>query len=312
MSQESDSLPAIKITDGNAPIGAFENVNNLVGTVQNLIALFVGLTAILSGAGFVIVNVHLSKFTDIQGLNISPDQYIFAGIGFVVFGFINLIVYICSEYMQNLNEKFKEFKPQTRYQWIKKCFIRLLLLFLSILPIIIFLRILSFLNTSTYLVLELVSYVLIYTIKFRKQIAKSLSGVTNKIILMVALLTYIIVGGYTYAESVYQFIPSYLVGGQPKTAIVVFKSEVDLNGFGIAQNPTQKTHTQNILILADLRDGLLILDPTSGQVVAIKDESILGIYDDKVNTQYVVTATPTFTPSPTVTQTPNVTLSPTP
>jgi hypothetical protein len=64
----------------------------LLQTAQNALSLVVGLGAVFTAIGFVIVNLHLSRYTEMQWGNINSTQYLLAGaVMFVILLLVFLI-----------------------------------------------------------------------------------------------------------------------------------------------------------------------------------------------------------------------------
>src|SRR5262249_5166482 len=62
------------------------------------------------------------------------------------------------------------------------------------------------------------------------------------------LIIYAIIGGYVYATSVYGNIPRYLGGGQPISAMLIFKDEAALTQLGFTPDSAKSNYTQNVVL----------------------------------------------------------------
>jgi hypothetical protein len=83
------------VVQPNSNINPFTQAENIARVVQTTLAAVVGVGALLTANGFIIVNSYLAKFTDIQGYNIAPSQYIAAGACPVVLVYQILLIFLC-------------------------------------------------------------------------------------------------------------------------------------------------------------------------------------------------------------------------
>lgn len=287
---------------------SFENIGKVIGAAQSAITFALALGALLTATGFVIVNAQLSTFTDIHGYSIQSSQFLSAGVGLLIFiTLINIFIYII---------------------FINSLVLRVVIIFIFLYILInIFLTFgdageslisviavlisgLATLLQSTKLFKGDFVYEIILTPMQR--LLKSISKDPLKASRIVIFTLYVLVLGILYGASFYRIIPRFLGGGRPESIILVFNDSTTLSQIGLAKDPIYPNRTQIVLLLADLNDGMLILDRLSGQVVAIKNDSVLAVYDDKVNQEYLVTPTPKPTLSPTATPIPTISITFTP
>ena len=274
-----------------------ESLSALIGNIQSGITLIIAVGAFVTATGLAIINVYLSKFTDIHGFSVNSTQYLPAGISLLSILVVTIV--ISALILSGWNYIGQAFSSKLPVLSLKRGWfiIKALGVFLVylVLGALIYSKIPTFI--SLLVVTGIYAALVVYgKPPIRAGFQKPFSG--SGIYVFGSLLLYAIIGGSVYANSVYGNIPRYLGGGQPATAILVFKDEATLNQLGFSPDPIQATHTQNILLLADLTDGIMVLDPITGRVVGVKNESLLGTIDDKINTDYVVTATPIMTASP--------------
>lgn len=258
------------------------SLEKALSLTQNAISLVVGLGALVTGTGFIVVNSYLAKFTDALGYNIVPGQYIAAGIG--VWGITICIVGILSVFLYSFFGKFTDKglrKQRYKLSYGLASVIAPLSLFTKI-PATISLNLLS-------TIVEPFSAVIV-------------SRITA--IILIAISS--VIAGWLYGNIIYGHLPRFLGGGEPTTMTLVLKKDVQPTDFGLTPNSQQNQQTSTLLLLANLTDGLLVADTNNGQVTAIKDEMILGIVDD-VKAQWVITPTPTPTSTPTETPVPTAT-----
>lgn len=112
---------------------------------------------------------------------------------------------------------------------------------------------------------------------------------------------------WIYALLWYPVLPHVFGGGLSVTITLSIRSEYSLLSLGLSQASSTSSNTSTVWLLAELTDGILVADQTTGKVVAIKNDIIAAIMDDGFATSLIVpteTPTATFTPAPTETPTP--------
>ncbi len=250
------------------------NVEGVARAVQNLISLVLGLAAALTGGGFIVVNSHLSKFTDIHGYSVNPSQYLAAGVGLLIPPVLATAIVFGAYYTGRLLGVIRRRRetarpvegpveePPERRALPKRLEAA-------------FKGFESLAENRTFRRALVISGFGLYTVLF----------------------------GLFYGEYIYGSIPHYLGGGRPEPMIAVFDDEMTPALLGLTVDPVQPRRTQTLLLLAELSDGLLVLDTNTGRVAAIKNESLTGAMDDQI-VEWAITPTPAAAPMPPVTPNP--------
>jgi hypothetical protein len=248
------------------------NLENVTKALQNLISLVLGLIAFLSAGGFIVVNSHLARFTDIHGYNISPRQYVAAGVGLLFPPLLALAVVFVAYYagrllgILTLNPRFNStFKG----------------------------------NLSNNMVAQKIAPSVHY---FDSLVS---NPTVRRLMFAVGIGFYILVFGNFYGAYIYGTIPYYLGGGRPETILLVFKEPATATMLGFSTDGQINNRTRTMLMLAQLENGWLVADTTTGQVAAVSQDVLIGVMDDVIQPLVITpvsttnsTATPSFTSTP--------------
>lgn len=256
-------------------------------TIQNLLSMLLGFATILTASGFIIVNIHLSRFTTMLGYSVSPTQYITAGLGFWLVGlFCGFIVWRLTSNTKplNKNEKWGSYSKEQVVEILKHS--------RSVLSGFLRERRFSELFTA-------IRYLfLIRSVLATEQIAVTLSSRRGRLSFIVF---YFILGGIAWGL-LYMNVPRYLGGGYPAYISIVLKQGVDAKSIGLTLETTNSNRTFPVILLANLNDGILIVDSVSGRVVELHNDTILALVDSKpfqpiadLNIAATLTAIPTST-----------------
>lgn len=255
------------MTEQRPPIAS--NVETVVLAVQNTISLAVGFIAFLTAGGFIVVNSYLARFTDIHGYNIDPRRYLTAGIGLLIPPLLALAVVFLAYYFGRFLGIMLRARRYTRPPLEKPA-------------------------PKNFVSRNLQASVQNFDSLIQKPVFK-------RLMFIVAISLYTLLFGLLYGTYIYGSVPYDLGGGRPVTAILVFQDQNTLQSLGFANDFDSANRTGTVLLLADLSDGgLLVADTTTGRVVAVKQDALIGILDDRVETTLMtpIPALP-ITPVPT-------------
>lgn len=214
--------------------------------LQSVITLAVGVGTLLSASGFLIVKSYLSKLTDIVGYNIAPAQYVTAGIGFWLLSALILRLFwtgIRRRELRVLDSRLAEVDREIA----------------RFVP-----------NRGKSAQADAVLAEAVRT--------KQAMRATDRFYLAVRLILYIAGASIIYGNILYGHIPRSLGGGEAATAVVILTPGVtaqDVNLTGMSSYPNRA----DVLIFAELNDGLLIQDRVSGHMVMIPSGDLVAVAD---------------------------------
>ena len=246
--------------------------------LQSTITFIVGLAAIFTASGFIVINSYLSKYTDIFGYNIVATQYITAGIGAWLWGFLVLGYIVIAS--------------------------AVLITPVSVASFIIYFVVLQT-SICSYsspepLRKQWVSAYKDVLQKTRSALKRIYQSNVYRVILAFIGLVFGILGFSVYCTSVYETMPRYLGGGSPSEIIIVLNNPAKPTDFGLSQDANFQNRTMVVDRLAELTDGILVFDRHTETVAAIKDSAIIGIIDPNSGIRPIATpeATPEVTGTP--------------
>lgn len=308
-------------------------VQSILSTLQAALSLILGFSSLVLFTGFIIVNMFLARFTDIHGFSILPQQYIAAGFLYVMVWVVVAIAFRIWPFGVNF---FWESIPEARVVRMLQASLKGQYerrnklqedLHLAILRPSMFVHP-EFqmitppspedLEQNKAEVAELSEKLANVKIEigntkmqldnariaFRSKIGERGLRVFGKE--TVLLLTVSII----YGLFVYPIIPHVLGGGKPATIILNLHSDYPASTLRLSSSSNQTT-TGSLLLFAELTDGLLVADPSTGQFVVVKNEAIIGIIDDNIVSS-LIESTSTPTPTNTPTSTATIVFTPTP
>lgn len=257
-----------------------EPIKNFLEFVQTIFSIGLGLSTLMLLSGFIIVNSYLRRFTDVHAYNVSTGQYFAAGISFWAVGILFTAIIM---FLNGFEFSEGRLRAPGTYQG--------------------------------FLLIDL----MVNPTKLKKHLFKrgrSQEEAQNYIrqyrTPMIILSFIIVMGiGSAYGIFLYGTIDRQLGGGRPSTVILSLKPEYPALSLGLTSNLAGPNITTTVWLLAELTDGLLIADPNTGRVVAVRNDAIVAVIDDTVAESLIVpSATPTATPTATFTPVPTVTATP--
>ncbi len=264
-----------------------QSVEGVSRAFQRLISFIVGVAASLTAGGFVVVNSHLARYTDIHGYTLRPAQYLAAGVGLLVPPFLAIGIVAAAYYFGRfLGAVMRRRKPASPNDASED-------------------------GDDTGVLTPVV----------RTLDTWLLPESTRRLIFISGMILYTLLFGLVYGATIYGSVPRYLGGGQPQDIVLVFEDVSMPQLLNLTQDTTVPQRTGVVLLLAELNDGLLVVDTVNGQVATVKNESLLAVLDDvpspQIDRQAPVESVPaqaveTATPTPAAMDTPMPTAIPFP
>lgn len=206
---------------------------------QSVLTFVLGLSALMTASGFIIVNSYLASYTDIHGYSINPSQYITASIGAFIFSMLLLIPLYALSYLFGF-----------------------------------FLRI--YRNQS--LISPLATIIFLTTV-LDKLLEQSSIRRYARIVLILDTLVLIILLSMVYGALIYNHIPRYLGGGAPVNVYIVLTDSNTVSAFSANTVLSHPNVIYGVYILAELNDGLLIYNKAHNWSAIIKNSEIKAIFD---------------------------------
>ena len=256
----------------------------LLGLLKQYLPLFVGLATLSSVIGFIVVNISLSSYSTVQGLSIAPSQYVATGASLLI---SSLLFSIANGLILRIIDPI------------------LSILLIPIIPILkLLLKLISpianafsqvFKWIKNFLLRQSVYNALVRFEAWLNKIDKNLINTLRVFAFFYALVALVF-------SNYYFDVPRSLGGGQPTPLILIFKEKDLPELLGLPQDAVEGQRTQVVFLLADLNDGVLVLNPTTGLPVAVRSDMLIARVGDML-----ITPTPTasITPSATITSTPS-------
>ncbi|MEZ4668164.1 MAG: hypothetical protein R3E39_09630 [Anaerolineae bacterium] len=220
------------------------SIETLVGTIQNLLASVLAIAGILTAGGFIVVNTYLAQYTNIQVYTINTKQYLAAGVGLLFpVGLAALVIYIFDTFGRSYGTRLNRITGRVE-------------------------------NGKGLTAIE-------------QSVARKMLPKSSKLqlrllrmrfwILLVGLIYYTVFFGLLYGQYIYGTVPRFLGGGKPEPVILVFNDPELPALFNLTEDPQVPRRSATVLIMAELEDGLLVLDARTGQVAALKQQFLTGV-----------------------------------
>jgi hypothetical protein len=234
----------------------------------------VNITALLTVAGFFVINSYLASFSKLFTFNISLPQYLAAGINLVLgtFAYIlylllpglgygvllgvgAIIVYAISRFWIKRSRRIHDLWDRFRRWWL---------------PIYYWLR---------------------PGLRFLWSLYRLSAGALLTLIVILMGLVY---GTYYYAQS-----PRMLGGGMPAAVILVFREDQPTQNsiWGFSINSSNARQSTPVQLLIELTDGVIVRDAATNIVTVVKSDVLQGIID----AEPLPTGLTSITPIPTQT-----------
>ena len=283
-------------TAAKPPIDVFKEAENVFEFVQRFLALIAGMIAVLTGAGFLIVNVYLAKFTQIHGFDINVSQYLAAGIGFLL---VLLAAALATVVLSAVITFLARQKNETIRTIVNAIVIAIAITLTSRLSFSSELA--NFINVITFTILGLRFVVEILPDSLHNRLARY-SPRNSRNIVQVGLFLLLGLGGtFFYSQYGYGSLPHYLGGGAPEPIVLSFGDGDTAQALGLSVEAGEPRRTQTVLLLAELSNGLLVADTVNGRVVEVSNSQVIGRIDT-IPLKWVITPTPPL-PTPAATET---------
>jgi hypothetical protein len=238
---------------------------------QSLVPKFVNLvniSAVLTVAGFFVVQSYLASFSKFFTFNISVTQYLAAGVNLVLAILWNIIL------------------PVLLWSLILALGL-LLLYFLG-----------RFVLKRSKPVYNLWMRFLSYVLPLYQRLL-SLFRVLWTIyrVFAGALFILLVIGvSFIYGTSYFAQSPRMFGGGMPAGVILVFREDQPIQNsiWGFPINSSNRRQSERLLLLIELTDGVIVSDPTTKATVIVKNDVLQGIIDAPLSNN---TSSPAATPS---------------
>lgn len=272
-----------------------KSAQDLIQFIQGAFAVVLGSSTFMLVSGFIIVNSYLARITDIHGYNVSTGQYFGAGIGFFIS--VTLGVIAVRAGIPFISRRI--YKPERSPLFHGVLFLCLIALIAAMFVFFADGR-LTPVEGVVIFVLVFMESVIAYSITNRSNRFDKLISVYFSFVIILAFVA-------IYSDYVYPNLPRSMGGGRPATIILVLKEGNFLPSFALSPGDINPNNTNSLMLLAELTDGLLVVDPRTGRAIAIRNELILAVIDDRVAEALIIpirTPTAMFTPVPTVMATP--------
>lgn len=121
--------------------------------------------------------------------------------------------------------------------------------------------------------------------------------IRSRVYRTVVIINFVFVGAIIYGAIFYPNLPHSVGGGKPATMILVFDSAENLQLLSLTANQANPRWTAPVFVLAELTNGVLVMDSRTKLVVEVKNEFIVSRIDDQKAPVEVTIST--LTPSPT-------------
>lgn len=260
-------------------------VQSLLETVQTALSVSLGLLSLIILTGFVIVNSYLARKTDVHGYSLTNGQYIAAGTLYLMIVVVSVVALGAVFRVLPFTNRFY-FQPPAiavRIEQLERQIREARLRYKKLTSK----RTLSIDNTKPtrrgelqqMLTLQQDIYSAQATLSVFKKTAKR--TMRNRQLITYSLGVFLLlVVGIGYANVIYPVVPRALGGGYPATIVLSLKPEYPPYSLMLTADSSNPIYTRELLLLAELNDGLLVQDQVTGNVVAIKNEAIVAIVDD--------------------------------
>ncbi len=235
------------------------------------------------GAGYVVVNSHLWRYTRQHGYALNSNRYLTAGIMLLGFSLLLFIVlYGLIRFTDWLFDRNRDIRNlEGKWFWV-------FWIFISVVSSVVVFAV-SRQVSSVSLVL-----MTILIIAYRNQLTHAVRNPISQLgaIVFLVLLAYTVIGGFIFGRSFYWRIPYSLGGGQPPVIQVVFESPDIMEALQLPpadgrdtpldqlrMSAPSATISDRLCLLAETQDGILVYNPRNRTTLSIKFESLFSIRD---------------------------------
>jgi hypothetical protein len=294
-----NELPPSELADLSSWLLRQISRETIFSGAPSLVSTVLGLGALYTASGFVIVNLYLIYFTDGFRYNIAIGQYLAAGVGLwfsilTIWGTIFYFWYKAArrnalnageleivrdarkwleEYLKDLTRQRDEFEAaaaaekldpndvekQSSRMYARRGFQQPL-------------------SRGGGRLKEL---------KLQEKALRSPYGAFW--VFLVGVVLAVLITAPVYGLLVYPRFPRFLGGVYPLNSVqLILKPDLPPSILGVSSSSSTPWHSPTVEILAELSDGLLVFDPTTGATVAIKSDQIIAVLDDEPATDRIV------------------------
>ncbi|MBI1280135.1 MAG: hypothetical protein GC179_18545 [Anaerolineaceae bacterium] len=225
----------------------------------------VNISALLTVAGFFVVQSYLSSFTSLFTFNISVTQYLAAGVNLILAIFWNLIL------------------PVLAYSFI----LAFVLVFLYFLGRFSFNRSKRVQNLWT----RFLSRIL--PLYQRLRLALRVIWAIYQVFAGGLFVLLVIGVAFIYGTSYYAQSPRMFGGGMPSEVILVFREEQPTQPsiWGFPINTATPRQSEPVQLLIELTDGVIVRDTATNKTIIVKNDVLQGIIDTHPVSSNPMTAT---------------------
>ncbi|MCA9894489.1 MAG: hypothetical protein KC615_15975 [Anaerolineae bacterium] len=276
-------------------ISSISRTSSIIKLIQDTLSVVLGFVGLTTGLGFVVVTVHLSRYGTVQGYTIAPGQYIAAGILVLIpalgVGVLSQFILILvtpndinpiSSDPKQLEQllaicEFMDTNPidsqgnKIVIDWIEFGYqIKERFPVLSNYPAW---------QSDLRLRLEATGSYEMAATELRNELQLQNYFDKKQRFFQFYRLGLIIVGIFVmivlFVAFFYERIPFAIGGGSPEPIVIVFENDTVGSLLEIASRDEPRK-SKTVLILAELVNGILVLDPDTSKVIAIEDEQIIA------------------------------------
>lgn len=272
-------------------ITSISRTSSIIKLIQDTLSVVLGFVGITTGLGFVVVTAHLSRYGTVQGYAIAPGQYIAAGILVTIPA---LLVYVISQSLLEITIN-KNSHPRREIDLPKHTQLLHVLERLTDNPELHRLDKFSLAMEQLYpALLEYPTWTFDLADIFRETSESDYAKIAESLRTKIQHLEYektkskylqafrfsllilgIFVMVFVFVSLFYEAIPFAIGGGKPEPIVLIFEDSDIASVLQIESAHTPK-QSRIVWLLAELVDGVLILDKDSNRVLSIKDKLIIA------------------------------------
>ncbi|GAB4520941.1 MAG: hypothetical protein OHK0046_31690 [Anaerolineae bacterium] len=246
-------------------------------TAQSFITAIVALGAVLSAGGFVVMGNFIARYGWLQTYDVSPGQYLAAGLGLVMFAMISVtLIGLVGLAIMRVRIRRQQKASPSAFPFVATgtVFYGLALLAAFVINLAQADEAWDSLTNVLLLIGSLSFFAFSLQAGLRQVAAKvesdQIERAINLLISATGVMIYILIVGSTYGQSIHPVVPRVFGGGEAFPVHVSVSSPEMLTALGVTLDSSGQS--EPLCFLADVPNGAVLYSPLLDAIIVLKAE----------------------------------------